>query len=102
MALIQSSADPYFQNVLGANERRSLAHNDITIDAKLGIVRDPATLADRIRKKWPKKHRYQGFTNRKNLLELRMTQNDEFEHILMKTNSKKLHCALCVIGKVAL
>ncbi len=92
MALIQSSADPYFQKFLGANERRSLAQNDITIDAQLGIVRDPATLADRIRsEKWQKKHRYQGFTNRKNLLELRMTQNDEFEHILMKTNSKKLH-----------
>ncbi len=37
--------------------------------------------------------------NRKNLLELHMTQNDEFKHILMKTNSKKLHCALCVSGK---
>jgi hypothetical protein len=49
MALIQSSADPYFQNFLGANTRRTLAQNDITLDAQLGIVRDPATLADHIR-----------------------------------------------------
>jgi hypothetical protein len=102
MALIQSSADPYFQNILGAHLNRTVnvARNESNLDAQLGIARDPATLVNCIQtEKWPKKHCYCGFTNRKNLLELRLTQNDEFKHILTKMNSKKMHCALCVIGK---
>lgn len=96
MALINSLADPYFQNVLIANPNRAAAeaNDDITMDNQLGIVRDPATLAQCIQgEKWPKKHRYCGFTNRRNLMELRLTAH----HI--ENDPKKLHCALCVSGK---
>jgi hypothetical protein len=82
--------------VLIANPNRAAAkaQSDVTMDNQLGIVRDPATLAQRIQgENWPKKHCYLGFTNQRNLMELRLTENDEFEH------TKKLHCALCVSGK---
>jgi len=47
--------------------------------------------------KRPKKHRYRGFTNRKKILELRWTENDEFEHTLAKVSPKKM---LCVRGEM--
>jgi hypothetical protein len=99
MALIESSTDPYFQNVLVANNNRNPArgHNEMSMDARLGIVRDPTTLAQRINDEiMSKRQRYCGFTNRKNLLELRLTENDEFQHMLNKTNRTKMHCALCI------
>jgi hypothetical protein len=100
MALINSLADPYFQNVLIANPNRAAAkeNNEVTMDNQLGIVQDPATLAQRIQvEKWPKKHCYCGFTNWRNLMALWLTENDEFEHTISKMNPKKLHCALCIV-----
>jgi len=61
MALINSSADPYFQNMLIANPNRAAAEaqNDVILDTRLGIARDPATLAQCIQgEKWLKKHCY--------------------------------------------
>jgi hypothetical protein len=99
MALIDSASDPYFQNVLVADaNRRVAAQSFLTVAATL--ERDPVTLQERIdAERWPKKHRYRGFTHRKNLVELRLTENDQFHHVMEKGNTKKTHCALCVKGK---
>jgi len=89
-------------NVLVANNNQNPARgqNEMSMDARLGIVRDPSTLALRINDEMmPKRQLYCGFTNRKNLLELRLTENDEFQHMLNKTNRTKMHCALCIQGK---
>ena len=97
MALINSSADPYFQNVLGANAARS---RSTAGQVDIGFTRNPATLKDRIAQEvMPKKHRFRGFTNRANLVEFRLTENDQFEHNMVKGNRKKTHCALCLKGK---
>jgi hypothetical protein len=50
VALIDSSADPYFQNVLVAHPNRTIAEeqNKINVNAQLGILQDPATLVERI------------------------------------------------------
>jgi hypothetical protein len=42
MALINSSADPYFQNMLIANPNRAAAEaqNDVILDTRLGIARN--------------------------------------------------------------
>ena len=102
-ALINSANDVYFQNVLIAEPnracgRRAKAQN---VNAALGSDRQPDTLAERLlQEQWPKGHRYRSFTNWKNLLELRFTHNDEFNHELSKDKkSGKLHCTLCVVGK---
>jgi hypothetical protein len=69
---------------------------------QLGVVRDPATLGHRIQQeKWPKKDHYHGLTNQQNLLELQLTEIDEFEQILAKLTPKKMHCPLCVRGETA-
>jgi hypothetical protein len=89
-------------NVLVANNNQNPARgqNEMSMDARLGIVRDPSTLALRINDEMmPKRQLYCGFTKRKNLLELRLTENDEFQHMLNKTNRTKMHCALCIQGK---
>jgi hypothetical protein len=67
---IADSVPVIFQNH-GIRVRGGIGFSVNNLDAQLGIVRDRATLADRIQtEKWPKKHRYYGFTNRKNLLDL--------------------------------
>jgi hypothetical protein len=103
MALIDSSTDPFFQNVLVAdpNRTRAAAMNDNTPHVMdIGFNRDPETLRVRLNEEvMPKKHRYRGFTTKRNLVELRLTENDDFQHVITKENTKKTHCALCVIGK---
>ncbi len=93
MALIKSSGDPYFQNGLGADaaRSRSTARNGTAGQLDIGFTRNPATLKDRIAQEvMPKKHRFHGFTNRANLVEFRLTENDQFEHNMVKGNRKKL------------
>jgi len=96
MALINSSSDPYFQNVLVAHHNRTQARQNQEerlgpVDA-LGVQRNPDTLAEHIRgEKWPRKHQFRQFTTNKNLLELQLTENDEFVHTMEKSNTKKTH-----------
>jgi hypothetical protein len=77
MALIQSSLDPYFQNVLVKdhnrhrgemvlNERSEIgAVGGVTINWNLNTLHECITT-----EKFPKKNRYQGFKNRRNVVEL--------------------------------
>jgi hypothetical protein len=102
-ALINSANNVYFQNVLiaepnRAHGRRAEAQD---INTALGFDRHPNKLAEHLlQEQWPKRHWYRSFMNQKNLLELRFTQNDEFNHELSKDKkSGKLHCTLCVVGK---
>jgi hypothetical protein len=97
-ALINSANDIYFQNVLiaepnRARRRRAEAQN---VNA-LGFDRQPDTLAERLlQEQWPKWHWYRSFTNRKNLLELRFTHNDKFNHELSKDKKVESCTALFV------
>jgi hypothetical protein len=96
MALIQSSLDPYFQNVLVKdhnrhrgemvlNERSEIgAVGGVTINWNLNTLHECITT-----EKFPKKNRYQGFKNRRNVVELSLMENDEFEHFFSKTNTQK-------------
>ena len=43
--------------------------------------------------------RFHQFMKNKILLELRLTENDTFSHVMEKGNTKKTHCALCLVGK---
>jgi hypothetical protein len=94
MALITSSTDPYFQNVLVAHTNRTQnsgrGHQTMpTVDA-LGVERNPDTLAERLQGvSWPRRHRFRQFTKNKILLELRLTENDTFSHVMEKGNTKK-------------
>jgi len=75
MALINSSNDPYFQNVLVAQNNRIQARQVQQerlgpVDA-LGVQQNLDTLAECIRgEKWPRKYRFRQFTTNKNLLEV--------------------------------
>ena len=86
MALITSSTDPYFQNVLVAHTNRTQnsgrGHPTMpTVDA-LGVERNPEILAERLQGvSWLQRH--------SSILELRLTENDTFSHVMEKGNTKK-------------
>jgi hypothetical protein len=85
--LIISANDIYFQNVLIAEPNRARGRHTKAqnVNAALSFDRQPDTLAEQLlQEQWPKRHRYRSFTNQKNLLELRFTHNDEFNHELSK------------------
>jgi hypothetical protein len=86
-ALINSANDIYFQNVLIAEPKRACGRHAKAqnLNAALGFDRQPDTLAERLlQEQWPKQHWYRSFRNQNNLLELRFTHNDKFNHELRK------------------
>jgi len=98
-ALINSANYVYFQNVLIAepNRARVRCAEEQNLNAALSFDRQPDTLAEwLLQEQWPKRHRYRSFMNRKNLLELRFTHNDEFNHELSKDKKVESCTALFV------
>ena len=87
LGLIDSADDIYFQNVLVRDNNRSVAQTNTTDRGvlNLGFERNPSTLSQRLSEEnWPIRYRLRTFTKNRNFLELRLTENNEFKHKLMK------------------
>jgi hypothetical protein len=98
LGLIESSTDPYFQNVIFSQTNNS---NDTQVEVDYNIPRDPTTLKRRIEScTWPKRFKLKRFSTDPTFVELHLTSNGEFQHkceILRSTTTrKKAHCALCL------
>jgi len=96
LGLIESSSDPYFQNVLF-----SQTNNENNTEQQDDIVRDPTTLQSRLDQiTWPTRFKLNKFSTDATFIELRLTSNAEFDHqcVMLKTDGKrrKAHCALCL------
>jgi hypothetical protein len=94
IGLIESSSDPYFQNVLF-----SQTNNNDNNETNDGIQCDPATLGYRLSQvTWPQRFKLHKFSKDVTLIELHLTSNAEFTHkceLMSATGTKiKAHCAL--------
>jgi hypothetical protein len=99
MGLIDSSDDPYFQNVLFSRSQSTMP-----TDSLPDIERDPATLGQRLEQAtWPQRFKLQKFSRDPTFIELRLTSNAQFQHQCQKiragTSRKKAQCALCLDGQ---
>jgi hypothetical protein len=103
--LIESSTNPYFQNVLFS----PLTNNNITEQSQPSntenqFLGDPSTLSDRLSEStWPKRYKLKKFNTDKTFIQLQLTWNEQFQHQCeqLKTSGsrKKAHCALCLDGQ---
>ncbi len=93
--------EPYYPS-----ENHSISYailNATSLD--LGFERNPTTLAQQLtEQRWPVRHCAKAFTTNCNLLELCLTEKNEFQHELTKCYEdgnvkKKRHCALCCVRK---
>jgi len=96
LGLIESSSDPYFQNVIF-----SQTNNYEGTQVEFNIPRDSLTLKRCLEScTWPKRFKLNHFSTDPTFVEICLTSNGEFQTkfdlLRTTTTRKKAHCALCL------
>jgi hypothetical protein len=95
----------FFKNILFSETNNAQQTGAVATAAEenLGFDRNPNTLTERLRSlRFPKRYSLDTFCNKQTFIELQLTHNETFQHVMAKVNaskSRKVHCALCHFGQ---